>query len=213
MYAQFFTSTSGTTQAGDPNVGPPNGYGMMQLEFNSPGSVKYSVADIWNWRTNVADAIKLFDVNASGGNYLGSVNSNGTPPYTWIGQVNQWQQFVSGGATAPEPMDIFQYPVSTPQVTWTFRVMNPVTGQPLTTPLNAVNNGSNTYSYRDANIMKANGGGSRYMMWNNSTFKWVEHVVSNNGQQHNFPYEFTTCASPEATCQHSTPAPLYLTPQ
>jgi hypothetical protein len=57
-------------------------------------------------------------------------------------------------------------------------------------------------------VMKANGGGSSYMQWNDSASTWVEHVVSNNGHSHNFPYEFCTCVN-SATCQHSTP-PVYL---
>jgi hypothetical protein len=202
--AQFYRSSSQGAQAGDPQFGPPAGYGMMQLEFTASGSVSYSVDDIWKWTTNVTDVLKLMDANAHSRGVRGNL--------FWLNDVALWQQaLVAGRSNAQEPIEKVQYPPPTstnpnptPQLSCTFRALDPGSGQPLT-PL--ITSQPNTYWYADANVMKANGGGPAYIRWNNSDPQhpfWEQHKISNNGEDHNFVYEFCTCQASNTSCQRHT---------
>ena len=191
---QFYAGGDGG-QPGDPKYGYPAGYGMMQLDpvvpyFDPIGAMNA----IWNWNTNVTNALNLMD----------------SRPYgyrRWLSDVRLWQ---NSGSAAPEPVEVVQYPPVTPgspnptaQLSCSFRALDPNTGQPLVpNPNNTSSQPFITTWYADANIMKANGGGSPYITGNGKA--WAQRKASNNGENHNFAYEFCTCMNATSQCQKHT---------
>jgi hypothetical protein len=80
-----------TTLSGTPKYGPPNGFGLMQID-NSPTPHE---ADLWNWRQNIADGImRYYSGYEAALKYTRGFNR----PYSDdIVRMNAWQNYNQGG--------------------------------------------------------------------------------------------------------------------
>jgi IPT/TIG domain len=173
-------------KAGMPIFGPPNGYGIMQVD--PPGSE----GNLWDWRANVQAGLGRISSLAGPESYTNGQDGRAFP--FWIRQVQQWQDYNA----AHQGNEVAAYgPVS--ESDYCTFVFSATRSLPPGSP--------NTYHwFGDAILMKQYAGApTNFISWDNTDPLAVPHwsVHEENTVNTNIVRDFCTCAARGTTCQHN----------
>jgi hypothetical protein len=182
---------------GWPVLGPPAGYGMMQLDPAATPDL------LWNWRTNADGGRTRMDQLAGPQQY--TTDSDGRAYPFWIRQVQQWNAYNArqkpGSRVAPAS-DLQE----TSSCTFTLPLNKPWDSNKDSIGLETPTNGtSNTYWFADAILIKQyNGAPVNYVSWKNTKLAQGQAPYwsynPSNSVSANTVQEVCSCTGPPRSC-------------